>query len=82
MPYKIRYRLSVNVTNSEYAAFMALAMKARTSPSALLQMAVRQIIADGENAIPLVPPASTLPEEPPEISYVGTWHMPGDDRRV
>lgn len=68
-----RWKLTVNVTHDDYASVMELARKARTSPSALLQHCIRQMIADGANAIPLVPPADTLPREvPSRLSLQGT----------
>ena len=75
MSFKIRYRLSVNVTHDDYAAVMALAQKARTSPSALLQHAIRHVIKEAEQAIPLIPPASSLPSEPPSIEFVKGWEF-------
>jgi hypothetical protein len=73
-----RFRLTINVTHDEYAAFMELARIAKTSPSALGQHAIRKVLADGENAIPFILPAASLPETIGRLEPFGSYFIPLD----
>jgi hypothetical protein len=74
-----RWRFTVNVTHSEYSSVIELSRKVKTSPSALVQHAIKKMLADAENALPLIPPASALPECPPYLIPAGSF-IPAPDR--
>jgi hypothetical protein len=66
-------RLTVHVTYEEYAALMALSLRARTSASAVGQFAIKRMLARFEDAVPLIPPASALPEGEPCLHDAGSF---------
>jgi hypothetical protein len=76
MKSKYPWRLTFNVTHEEYSAFLELARKARTSPSALGQYAINRVVADAENAIPLIPAASSMPQAEPHLVPAGSFSGP------
>ena len=73
MAFSYRWRLTFNVTHAELSAFLELSRRAKTSPSALGVYAIRKLLADAENALPLIPAASSLPETEPCFVPAGSF---------
>jgi hypothetical protein len=68
-----RWRFTVNVTHDEYSGVLELSRRVKTSPSALVQHALRKMLAEAEHALPLVPPASSLPQGEPRLLPSGSF---------